>query len=61
MRRYTRFRSTVFQLYYIGISSMQNILEWGDKSGPLQKSIYEKEKGSKIWQQIIMCSIFVES
>ena len=39
---------------------MQNILEWGDKKGTTPKNIYEKEKSSKIWQQIIVCSIFVE-
>ena len=39
---------------------MQNILELVRQKWTALKNIYEKEKSSKIWQQIIVCNLFVE-
>ena len=39
------FESLHYHTYYTGISSMENILEWGDKSGPHRKTL---KKGKEL-------------
>ena len=39
--------------YYISISSMQNILEWSDKSGPHRKSFTKRKRAPKFDNKLL--------
>ena len=45
--------------YYISMSSMQNILEWGDKSGTHRKTFTKRKRAPKFDSKLLF-TIFVE-
>ena len=46
--------------YYISISSMQNILEWGNKSGPHRKTFTKRKRAPK-FDNKLLCAASLSS